>query len=112
VFAKRRERIAEIVLRPRPFEWNPLARELLQRQAMGLNCLLEPRWSALALAERAKRETEIVLSRRPIERNAFSNCRLSCVPRAFRQRVIKCPSMASATIQILCLLRRCGLAEG
>ena len=30
----------------------------------------------------------------------------------FRQRVIKCPSMASATIQILCLLRRCGLAEG
>jgi hypothetical protein len=31
VFAKRRECIAEIVLRPRPFEWNPLARELLQR---------------------------------------------------------------------------------
>src|ERR1700722_20356306 len=47
---------------------------------MGLNYLLEPRWSALALAERAKRETEIVLSRRPIERNAVARAFLK--PRA------------------------------
>ena len=54
-----RKRIAEIVLRHRPVERNPLARPLLQRRAIGRDRLLEPCRPALPLAERRERIAKI-----------------------------------------------------
>ena len=66
------ERIAEIVLRRRPVERNPLARPFLQRRAIGRHRLLQPRRPALPLPERLERIAEIVLRRRPVERNPLA----------------------------------------
>jgi hypothetical protein len=61
--AERPKRSAEIVLRRRPVERNPLARLLLQRRTIGRDRLLEPRRPALPLAERLKRIAEIAVGR-------------------------------------------------
>ena len=59
--AERCERSAEVVLRLRPVERNPLARPFLRRRATGRHRLLEPRRPALPLAEPPERKAEIVL---------------------------------------------------
>src|SRR5262249_3527567 len=69
---KPEKRKAEIVLRHRPIERNPLAGMFLQRLAIGRNRLLELFRPALALAEAKKRIAEIVLRHRPTERNPLA----------------------------------------
>ncbi len=78
---KDHHRSALIAGAPRPVERNPIARQFLQRRAIGRDRLLEPRRPAFPLAERQERTAEIVLSRRPSERDP--------VARQFLQRRAK-----------------------
>jgi hypothetical protein len=58
---KRDERIAEVHLVCCPVDWHAIARPLLERSPVSGNSLLELGRPTLTLAERSKRETEVIL---------------------------------------------------
>jgi hypothetical protein len=63
---------AEVVLRHCPVERHALARAFLERVAVDVDRLLQPRRPVLALPERLKGVAEVVLRRRPLKRYALS----------------------------------------